>query len=326
MSSPQITIVDFAPFLDGSAKKQVGDQLLASFKSAGFVYLTNFGLSEGEVQEMFDWQKRFFALPHETRMLAPHPDSGTHHRGYSYPSQEKVIQLSDSGDESTLAPPSMKESFDCGSEHDKYMPNIWLPEGILPGFKEACLSFYWKCRKVELNLLRALALGFGLEEEWFLSYHGEANNQLRLLHYPSISPELLETNKLRRLTAHTDFDTFTFLFQDKIGGLEVEDPNEPGKYVAVPPIPNSIVLNAGDFLKRWANDTIRSTMHRVEAPPGAVAKGSMLPSRYSIPYFCAPDMSMIIDAIPGTWSEDQPKKYEPVSVKEYAMKRFAVNY
>jgi hypothetical protein len=25
-------------------------------------------------------------------------------------------------------------------------------------------------------------------------------------------------------------------------------------------------------------------------------------------------MSMIIDAIPGTWSADQPKKHEPVSV------------
>jgi len=259
-------------------------------------------------------------------MLAPHPDSGTHHRGYSYPSQEKVTQLSDSGDEPAIVSPNMKESFDCGSENDEFMPNIWLPEGVLPGFNEACSSFFWKCRKVELNLLRALALGFGLEEEWFLSYHGAANNQLRLLHYPSISPEILETNKLNRLSAHTDFDTLTFLFQDEVGGLEVEDPNEPGKYVAVPPIPNSVVLNAGDFLKRWANDTIRSTMHRVVAPPGVMAKGGLLPSRYSIPYFCAPDMSLIIDAIPGTWSADQPKKYEPVSVKDYAMKRYAVNY
>ena len=23
------------------------------------------------------------------------------------------------------------------------MPNIWLPDGVLPGFKEACLDFYW---------------------------------------------------------------------------------------------------------------------------------------------------------------------------------------
>jgi len=63
--------------------------------------------------------------------------------------------------------------------------------------------------------------------------------------------------------------------------------------------------------------------------------------------WCTQDMCMIIDSIPGTWSADQPKKYEPVSVswlvkavvvagllrlvavvqvKEYAMKRFAANY
>jgi hypothetical protein len=55
MSSPQIPIVNFTPFLDGSAKQQVADQLLASFKSAGFVYITNIGILEEEVQEMFDW-------------------------------------------------------------------------------------------------------------------------------------------------------------------------------------------------------------------------------------------------------------------------------
>jgi isopenicillin N synthase-like dioxygenase len=58
MSSPQIPVVDFTPFLDGSAKQQVADQLLESFKSAGFVYLTNFGMPEGEVQEMFDWVRQ----------------------------------------------------------------------------------------------------------------------------------------------------------------------------------------------------------------------------------------------------------------------------
>ena len=53
------------------------------------------------------------------------------------------MQHSDPEDESTIPPPSMKESFECGSEDDVYMPNIWLPDGIFPGFKEACLSFYW---------------------------------------------------------------------------------------------------------------------------------------------------------------------------------------
>ncbi|KAG1906073.1 uncharacterized protein F5891DRAFT_942066 [Suillus fuscotomentosus] len=168
---------------------------------------------------------------------------------------------------------------------------------------------------VEQNILRALALGFGLEEEWFLKYHETANSQLRLHHYPSIFSELLETNKLTRISAHTDFNTLTFLFQGKIGGLEVEDPNEPGKYVPVPPIPNLIVLNAG------SNDTIRSTMHRIVAPPGVAAKDGLLPSWYSMPYVNLPingwyaqDFSTVVDSVPGTWTADYPKKYEPVSV------------
>ncbi|KAG1854772.1 thymine dioxygenase [Suillus tomentosus] len=329
ISSHSIPIVDFAPFLDGSAKQQAADQLLGSFKSYGFVYLTNFGLSNEEVQEMFDLSKRFFALSHETKMLAPHPDSGMHHRGYSFPGQEKESQLPDSGDSATEAEiplPSVRESFDIGREDDDLMPNIWPPDHILPGFKESCLAFYWKCYEVEKNILRALALGFGLEEEWLVRYHGMPDNGLRLQHYPSIALESVLTNKVARISNHTDFDTLTVLFQDNVGGLEVEDPNESGRFLPVPPIPNSIIVNAGDFLRRWSNDTIRSTLHRVRAPPDAVTKDGMLPDRYSIPYFCAADFSTVVDSIPGTWTADYPKKYEPVSVEEYVMKRFAADY
>lgn len=39
--------------------------------------------------------------------------------------------------------PDVKESFESGREDDAAMPNIWLPDGVLPGFKEACLDFFW---------------------------------------------------------------------------------------------------------------------------------------------------------------------------------------
>lgn len=42
--------------------------------------------------------------------------------------------------------------------------------------------------------------------------------------------------------------------------------------------------------------------------------------------FCAADFSTVIDSIPGTWSADYPKKYEPVSVGEYVLKRLANGY
>ena len=37
-----------------------------------------------------------------------------------------------------------------------------------------------------------------------------------------------------------------------------------------------------------SNDTIRSTMHRVRAPPSVVAKDGLLPPRYSMPYVSFP--------------------------------------
>lgn len=60
---------------------------------------------------------------------------------------EKVVHHIDDKEEAskerTIAP-DMKESFECGrGEENGDMANIWLPDGILPGFKEACLDFFW---------------------------------------------------------------------------------------------------------------------------------------------------------------------------------------
>jgi hypothetical protein len=66
--------------------------------------------------------------------------------GYSAPGREKVVQHGYDAEELAQThskATDVKESFECGREESKAMPNIWLPEGILPGFKEACLDFFW---------------------------------------------------------------------------------------------------------------------------------------------------------------------------------------
>ena len=50
-----ISVVDFAPFLDGSRKQEVADAIVQSFKDIGFVYLINHGLAQAKVDNMFDW-------------------------------------------------------------------------------------------------------------------------------------------------------------------------------------------------------------------------------------------------------------------------------
>ncbi|GLB45690.1 putative clavaminate synthase-like protein [Lyophyllum shimeji] len=278
---------------------------------------------------MFSWSKRFFSLHLEAKMLAPHPASGTHHRGYSPPGLEKVSQhLYDTSElaKNRAKAQDVKESFECGREEDEAMPNIWLPDGVLPGFKEAALDFFWKCFELEKTILRALAVGFDLPEDYFVKFHTKPDNQLRLLRYPSVPLHALETNEVTRIDGHSDFGSITILFQDEVGGLEVEDPHHPGTFNPVPPIPGSVVVNAGDFLMRWSNDTIRSTIHRVRAPRNAVVTDGMVPERYSIPYFCGPDFSTVVDPTPGTWSADHPKRYEPISAAAYIMKRLAASY
>lgn len=76
-----IPVVDFGPFRDGTRKQEVADAILRSFKEVGFVYLVNHGVPQEKMDGIIGWAKRFFALPMETKMLAPHPPIGTHHRG-----------------------------------------------------------------------------------------------------------------------------------------------------------------------------------------------------------------------------------------------------
>ena len=93
------------------------------------------------------------------------------------------------------------------------------------------------------------------------------------------------------------------------------------------PIEDTIVINAGDLLARWSNDTIKSTKHRVVEPPTA-PEASTHPARYSIAYFCNPNFNRFIDAIPGTYDEGKGhvKKYQGINSGEYLVQRLTATY
>ena len=150
--------------------------------------------------------------------------------------------------------PDFKESYEIGSDEYPDQPNQWLPEDVLPGFKDFTTEFYWECERFTRVLLQALALGIGLDDDNFLvKFHSGHENQLRLLHYPPLPAEKLEKEVMKRMPAHTDWGTLTILFQDEVGGLEIEDPREKGRFVTATPVEGSVVMNVGDLLQRWSN-------------------------------------------------------------------------
>lgn len=231
--------------------------------------------------------------------------------------------------------PDMKESFDIGRvDAEAKTPNVWPPADLVPGFRAFFENFYELCYAAELELLRLIALGMGLEREYFIEYHRNKDNQIRLLHYPTIEERLLRQGKAERIAAHTDFGTITMLFQDDVGGLEVEDAAERGKFMPAPYVPNTAVVNIGDLLMRWSNDELKSTMHRVKAPPASsVLPGNeedeekrMTRERYSIVYFMCADLERTVDCVPGCWGVERPKKYEAVKCMDYIHMRMNALY
>jgi isopenicillin N synthase-like dioxygenase len=192
-------------------------------------------------------------------MKAPHPSGAAVHRGYSWPGLEKVsdIVLAE-GEEveegkGVREVADVKESYEIGSDDYADQPNVWLPEDVLPGFREFTTQFYWECEKFTRLLMQALALGLGLEDQNTLAkFHNGHENQLRLLHYPPVKAELLEKEAVERMPAHTDWGTLTILFQDEVGGLECLE-REGGEFVKVGWVDGAVVMNLGDALGRWSN-------------------------------------------------------------------------
>lgn len=305
-----------------------------AFKTSGFLYLKYHGIYPSIVSEIFASSSRFFARPQSQKdsLCWTTPQSN---RGYIKTGQEKLKlcqEVEAAGiDDLRNANPDLKETMEIGREGVHGLPNRWPDHFDEEGqaFKQVMLSFFERCKALHVQIMRAIAVGLDLPSEHFFDeFLVAGDNTLRLLHYPSVDRDIFQKYPGQvRAGEHSDYGSITLLFQDARGGLQVRGPK--GTFVDVTPIPDTIVVNAGDLLARWSNDTITSTRHRVVEPPSSVEAAEdsvdkhVYPARYSVAYFCNPNMDQFIEALPGTYGEDQQntKKYPGIATSDYLMQR-----
>jgi isopenicillin N synthase-like dioxygenase len=122
-----------------------------------------------------------------------------------------------------------KEHFDCGPRDDFEYPNLW-PDGDLPEFRIFMEDYFELCQKISLQIMEALEVGLRLPKGALVERCTRAASELRVLHYPSVSIKTLLDGKHKRTWPHTDFGIITLLFQDSVGGLELEDRMNPGTF------------------------------------------------------------------------------------------------
>ncbi|MBD1995835.1 isopenicillin N synthase family oxygenase [Leptolyngbya sp. FACHB-541] len=313
----EIPVIDFSPFVtdDLEGKQRVAQEIYRACHQVGFLYLTHHGIPQEAIAHVFDQSRRFFASPDEEKQAIAWSNEMSN-RGYVGVERERLDETK---------PGDLKEAFnvgkevsveDVGTENPALVLNQW-PAGQ-DDFRQAVTEFFEVCTEAADRIFRAFAIALQMPESFISDKHQAHNYTLRLLHYPPLatSPKPGQI----RAGAHSDYGTLTLLFQDNVGGLEVQ--TTTGEWISAPSIPDAVLINTGDLTQRWSNDVFRSTKHRVALPQGE----NVGRDRYSIAFFCQPDADAEIVCLPSCQSPENPPRYPPVTSGEYLLSRLQATY
>jgi isopenicillin N synthase-like dioxygenase len=301
----RLAVIDISPFLNDGSKTQraeVAQQIRAACVDIGFFYATGHGFSVGEIDEAIKWAHRFFELPNDRKMDL-HVSKTSAFLGY--------IGIGGSNpDANTDEGVDLREGFYLAREAYESEPkdlhiagkSIWPDESDLPGYKPFMEAYIRKQCVLAQKLARAFAMALDLPQTYFDDAYRFPEVKLGFNYYPPVPAEKLHRSQWG-ISPHADYDGFTILAQDSLGGLQVR--NSEGAWVEVPPIEGTFVINIGDLFATWTNDLFMSSLHRaINATPKR--------ARVSIPFFTSPRLDTQINCLPTCTSADNPPKYEPI--------------
>jgi isopenicillin N synthase-like dioxygenase len=304
-----IPVVNLADFLSGDPqlKQQFVSDLGRAYESVGFVAVTQHGIPEALIADLYKYVQQFFALPLEKKKKYEVPGLAGQ-RGYTSFGKEHA-----KGSEA----PDLKEFYQhgqmvtdgdaIGNEYPENVNILDVPQ-FTPTLNMAYLSF----EKSGKALLQAIALYLGLEEHYFDDYIKNGNSILRAIHYPPITAE---PKSAIRAEQHEDINLITLLVGASAGGLQIL--NNQNEWVEAVSLPDQIVVNVGDMLQRLTNNKLKSTTHRVVNPPRALWHTS----RFSIPFFLHPRSDMSLACLSSTVTKDHPKSYPDTTAGAYLDER-----
>lgn len=301
--------VDLRDFLSGDPerKQKFVNEIGKAYEEIGFVALKGHFLDDKLVDELYGEVKNFFDLPVETKQKYEIPGIGGQ-RGYVGFGKETAKGFK-KGDLKEFW--HFGQYLEDGSKYSSVYPdNVEVSE--VPKFNEVGKEAYKMLEKTGVYVLRALALHLGLDEFYFDKFVSEGNSILRPIHYPPITEE---PDNAVRAAAHGDINLITLLMGAQGKGLQVM--NHDGEWVDAIAEPDELMINVGDMLSRHTNNKLKSTIHQVVNPPRELWGTS----RYSIPFFMHPVSEMPLNALEGTYDENNPKLYPDTTAGEFLHER-----
>ncbi|MDX8463253.1 2-oxoglutarate and iron-dependent oxygenase domain-containing protein [Mesorhizobium humile] len=266
---PQISLENLAT---DKTRAEERKRLRMACKDYGFFYLVQHGIPMEQIARAIDAARRFFALPQSIKERFGHVAQGiypTIARGYS-PLHGEILHPDAGGDP--------KEVFDLGidNEGDRRPfggSTLFPDEALAPGFARSLLALQATVlHGVIPQLGTELADLIGLEQGWFRRHFTPPTLGQRVIRYPARGGTCAK---------HTDGGFFTLLLQEELPTRSLQVWLR-GRWIPVPSLPDSLVVNLGDMFQALSDDRFKSTPHQV-AHNG-------LSDRISLPFFIYPDI------------------------------------
>ena len=275
----EIPLVDVAQLMaHGADVSGVVNEIARACTNVGFMYIRNHGVPKDVLDRLIVQSGLFFSLPSEAKMGVS-VESSPQFRGY--------LPLEYSGNEGDKGK-NLQEGFMVMHDRPKdsfqmHGPNQWPVQ--LPMLRTEMLEYFAAMEVLAAPLLHGFSMALGLAPDRFDAWHRTPMSVLKLNHYP---PQVItDESDLIGVGGHCDGGSFTILWQDSQGGLEVK--NKRGEWVGVPPIEGTFVINIANLLQRWTNGRFSSTEHRVINRFGK--------DRYSIAFFVYPGAAAVISPL-----------------------------
>lgn len=293
-----IPIIDFENFATGDEahRRKIAAQLDWAASEVGFMYVDNLGIDQTLLAEAFASSAAYFDQPRTEKERWTYIQDINH--GYQGTGDQRL--------DPSVAP-DLKEAFTMRDIHkNETKPELWPS----PDFLGTASRFFDEALRGSNIVMEAFAIALDLPIDFFRKCHYGQNVALRYLHYPVMEKE--PTEDQIGCGTHTDFGTITLLFQDDVGGLQIQ--GRDGIWRDAAYIPGTIIINTADLVATWTNDRYCSTPHRVKLMTGDR-------DRYSIAYFVDPDTTTPVSAFPSCTSDDNPAKYPDTTAGAYVQKR-----
>jgi isopenicillin N synthase-like dioxygenase len=267
------------PEASDTEHRSFASSLVRTCHEIGFFYLCDHG-AELSAEGVLEASKEFFARPLEEKLEICYTKSPSF-RGYMYEGCENTAGRTDKREQIEFGVEGLYDR-DAAVFYERLVgPNQFPRDSTL---REEVNEFHRRMDALSRRVMSYIALGLGLEQDYFESTFGDVPNvQMKICRYPPTG-----SSDEFGVGEHSDTGYLSLLVQDKdVAGLQVKVNDT---WIDAPPIAGSLVVNLGEMLQLCTQGYLLATPHRVRNTAASR-------SRYSIPYFWNPRLDYSVELI-----------------------------